>query len=84
MRAWACSLGPRERGAAPAAYKRFAQRNLDAGRIHFARADQKMRGPRAAEPAGAHDHAMDDIRYFVMSLEKEPPVAAVSVERRRF
>ena len=31
-----------------------------------------------------HDHAMDDIRYFVMSLEKEPPVAAVTVERGRF
>ena len=31
-----------------------------------------------------HDHAMDDIRYFAMSLEREPPVAAVSVERQRF
>ena len=29
-----------------------------------------------------HDHAMDDIRYFVMSLETEEPLAAVSVERR--
>lgn len=31
-----------------------------------------------------HDHAMDDIRYFVMSLERETPVAATVVERRRF
>lgn len=31
-----------------------------------------------------HDHAMDDIRYFVMSLEREPPAAAVSVARGRF
>jgi len=31
-----------------------------------------------------HDHAMDEIRYFVMSLEKEEPLAAVSVERGRF
>lgn len=30
-----------------------------------------------------HDHAMDEIRYFVMSLEKEP-LAAVCVERGRF
>ena len=28
-----------------------------------------------------HDHAMDDIRYFVMSLEESAGVAAVSVER---
>ena len=31
-----------------------------------------------------HDHAMDDIRYFVMSLEKSEPLAAVCVERQRF
>ena len=32
-----------------------------------------------------HDHAMDDIRYFVMSLESESAgTAAVSVERRAF
>ncbi len=31
-----------------------------------------------------HDHAMDDIRYFVMSLETEEPLAAVSVERKGF
>ena len=31
------------------------------------------------------DHAMDDIRYFVMSLEtEEPPVAAAYVERGCF
>ena len=32
-----------------------------------------------------YDHAMDDIRYFVMALEKEEPaVAAAFVERGRF
>jgi len=31
-----------------------------------------------------HDHAMDEIRYFVMSLEQEAPVAATAVERPRF
>ena len=31
-----------------------------------------------------HDHAMDEIRYFVMSLEQGEPVAATTVERRRF
>ena len=31
-----------------------------------------------------HDHAMDDIRYFVMSLEREEPLAAFAVERRGF
>lgn len=32
-----------------------------------------------------HDHAMDDIRYFVMDLEKEDAgTAALSVERRAF
>ena len=32
-----------------------------------------------------HDHAMDDIRYFVMSLEQDAAgTAAVSVARRRF
>ncbi len=31
-----------------------------------------------------HDHAMDEIRYFVMSLREEPPVAALTVERQRF
>lgn len=32
-----------------------------------------------------YDHAMDDIRYFVMGLEKdEPPVAAAFVERGSF
>ena len=31
-----------------------------------------------------HDHAMDEIRYFVMAMEKEPPLAATTVERRRF
>ena len=31
-----------------------------------------------------HDHAMDDIRYFVMAMEKEEPLAAVCVERQRF
>ena len=31
-----------------------------------------------------HDHAMDEIRYFVMSLEKSEPLAAVAVERGRF
>ena len=30
------------------------------------------------------DHAMDDIRYFVMALEDNDPVAAVSVARGRF
>ena len=30
------------------------------------------------------DHAMDDIRYFVMALEEEPLVAAACVERGRF
>jgi len=29
-----------------------------------------------------HDHAMDDIRYFVMSMEREESLAAVAVERR--
>ena len=31
-----------------------------------------------------HDHAMDEIRYFVMSLEHEEPLAAMCVERGRF
>lgn len=31
-----------------------------------------------------HDHAMDEIRYFVMAMEREEPLAAVSVERGRF
>ena len=31
-----------------------------------------------------HDHAMDEIRYFVMAMEKDAPVAALSVERGRF
>ena len=32
-----------------------------------------------------HDHAMDDIRYFAMSLEETgKPLAAVCVERRAF
>jgi hypothetical protein len=31
-----------------------------------------------------HDHAMDEIRYFVMSLGKEEPLAAMCVERGRF
>ena len=32
-----------------------------------------------------HDHAMDEIRYFVMSLEEGGGgIAATSVERRRF
>ena len=31
-----------------------------------------------------HDHAMDEIRYFVMSLEQPAPVAAAVVERRAF
>lgn len=31
-----------------------------------------------------HDHAMDEIRYFVMSLEEGGGVAATSVERKRF
>ena len=31
-----------------------------------------------------HDHAMDDIRYFVMSLEKEEPLAAVAVSRGKY
>ena len=31
-----------------------------------------------------HDHAMDDIRYFVMALEEKPPVAAAYVERGVF
>ena len=30
------------------------------------------------------DHAMDDIRYFVMAMEEEPPVAAAYVERGSF
>ena len=30
------------------------------------------------------DHAMDDIRYFVMAMDREPPVAAAYVERGRF
>ena len=30
-----------------------------------------------------HDHAMDDIRYFAMSLDKELPKAAYAVERPR-
>ena len=33
---------------------------------------------------GMHDHAMDDIRYFVMSLEKEEPLAAVAVSRGKY
>ena len=31
-----------------------------------------------------YDHAMDEIRYFVMALDEEPPVAAAYVERGRF
>ena len=31
-----------------------------------------------------HDHAMDEIRYFVMAMEKEEPLAATVVERGRF
>ncbi len=31
-----------------------------------------------------HDHAMDEIRYFVMAMEQELPVAATAVERPRF
>lgn len=31
-----------------------------------------------------HDHAMDDIRYFVMDMEKGAASAAVSVQRRAF
>ena len=31
-----------------------------------------------------YDHAMDDIRYFVMAMEEKPPVAAVYVERGSF
>ena len=31
-----------------------------------------------------HDHAMDEIRYFVMAMDTEPPLAATTVERRRF
>ena len=31
-----------------------------------------------------HDHAMDEIRYFVMAMEKEEPLAATVVERSRF
>ena len=31
-----------------------------------------------------HDHAMDEIRYFVMSLEQPAVVAAAVVERRAF
>ena len=31
-----------------------------------------------------YDHAMDEIRYFVMAMEQEPPVAAMVVERHRF
>ena len=30
------------------------------------------------------DHAMDDIRYFVMAMEEEPPLAAAYVERGSF
>ena len=33
---------------------------------------------------GRHDHAMDEIRYFVMSLEQPAVVAAAVVERRAF
>ena len=38
----------------------------------------------AEAPVKEHDHAMDEIRYFVMSLEQEAPVAATAVERPRF
>ena len=31
-----------------------------------------------------HDHAMDEIRYFVMAMEQEPRLAATAVERPRF
>lgn len=31
-----------------------------------------------------HDHAMDEIRYFVMGLEEEPTLAAAFVERSGF
>ena len=33
---------------------------------------------------GRYDHAMDDIRYFVMAMDEEPPVAAAYVERGSF
>ena len=31
-----------------------------------------------------HDHAMDDIRYFVMALDSDGGSAALAVERRVF
>ena len=73
--------GPAARGGANAPYIRSEAEN-GAGRIHFARAFE-IWGPRPAQPGGAHDHAMDDIRYFVMGLEeKGGGVAAAYIERR--
>ena len=51
----------------------------------FTSAEQDETGaPARPRPGGAHDHAMDDIRYFVMSLEEGGGVAATSMERKRF
>ena len=51
----------------------------------FTSAEQDETGaPARPRPGGAHDHAMDEIRYFVMSLEEGGGVAATSVERKRF
>ena len=43
-----------------------------------------MGSPGGVSRLGRHDHAMDEIRYFVMSLGKEEPLAADVVERPRF
>ena len=47
---------------------------------------KKKRGPRRVRRSrwGEHDHVMDEIRYFAMSLKEQEPLAAGYVERTVF
>ena len=78
-------FGPRTAGRAEARTRILNYKILGGGRIHFARAKEKTGSPAGPEePLGRHDHAMDEIRYFAMSLKEQEPLAAEYVERMAF
>ena len=65
-----CSFGAPSQMGRRGKRRKFAARRarISAGGIHFRRGYERNGVPGRREPAGAHDHAMDEIRYFAATV----------------
>ena len=69
-RSRSCSFGAPSQMGRRGKRRKFAARRarISAGGIHFRRGYERNGVPGRREPAGAHDHAMDEIRYFAATV----------------